>query len=213
MFLFGPSRYPENDLMPKLFLTNVRREDDATTRALRQVLGPLRQRSERLDGLVVFHCALWRAFGTKESGEGLLFKRISPWMPCKIDINPRNQPVKIHNITIYLYVYYYILYVKIYVMSTSLEDHLPCRFHSKSLSSFEEFIRELGFVDLEAWGAEAQGHVVDVALRCWRRGQLCFTEAYCPSRCWWKRERKASQEPRGEETARSLFWKEGVRSS
>ena len=63
--------------MPKLFLTNVRREDDATTRALRQVLGPLQERSERLDGLVVFHCALWRAFGTKERPRDEVRERLS----------------------------------------------------------------------------------------------------------------------------------------
>ena len=134
--------YPAGDLMRTVFLTNVRREDDVTTRAVRVALQPALETWKELGpsgrhhlaGLVVFHCALWRTFGTKE------------------------------------------------------------------------FIRKLGFLEsLETWKEESWQQVVDVALSCWERGELCFTEAYCPSRLWRKWEVGAFRDPKGKERVGSLF--------
>lgn len=113
-----------------------------TTRAVRVALQPALETWKELGpsgrhhlaGLVVFHCALWRTFGTKE------------------------------------------------------------------------FIRKLGFLEsLETWKEESWQQVVDVALSCWERGELCFTEAYCPSRLWRKWEVGAFRDPKGKERVGSLF--------
>lgn len=117
-------------------------QDDVTTRAVRVALQPALETWKELGpsgrhhlaGLVVFHCALWRTFGTKE------------------------------------------------------------------------FIRKLGFLEsLETWKEESWQQVVDVALSCWERGELCFTEAYCPSRLWRKWEVGAFRDPKGKERVGSLF--------
>ncbi|CAJ1344281.1 unnamed protein product [Effrenium voratum] len=94
--------YAEGDHMRFIFLTNVRREDDPTTRAVRAALQPVLETwtegleteagewtgdQRRVAGLLVFHCALWRAFGTKEfiSALGFLENLISwdsdSWQP------------------------------------------------------------------------------------------------------------------------------------
>lgn len=137
--------YAEGDLMRSVFLTNVRREDDVTTRAVRAALQPALEAWKelsgphsklRLAGLMVFHCALWRAFGTKE------------------------------------------------------------------------FIHSLGFMEFETWDESAWRPVVDVAMSCWQKGILCFSQAYCPSRTWRKRESSAARNPRpaiGQALVRSLF--------
>ncbi|OLQ15503.1 hypothetical protein AK812_SmicGene236 [Symbiodinium microadriaticum] len=71
--------YESGDIMRFIFLTNVRREDDVTTRAVRTALSPALEafrlhggdgswstEQQRVAALIVFHCALFRAFGTKD---------------------------------------------------------------------------------------------------------------------------------------------------
>ena len=63
-------------------------------------------------------------------------------------------------------------------------------------------------MEFETWDESAWRPVVDVAMSCWQKGILCFSQAYCPSRTWRKRESSAARNPRpaiGQALVRSLF--------
>ena len=77
-----------------------------------------------------------------------------------------------------------------------------------SPQSFQEFIHSLGFMDFDTWDESAWHPVVEAALSCWQKGIPCFSQAYCPSKAWRKRERSAARNPRlavGRGLARALF--------
>ena len=91
-----------------------------------------------------------------------------------------------------------------------------CIIHTKETNAppffrilnLQEFIHSLGFMEFETWDESAWRPVVDVAMSCWQKGILCFSQAYCPSRTWRKRESSAARNPRpaiGQALVRSLF--------
>ena len=98
----------------------------------------------------------------------------------------------------------------------SVRAHIlwTCMIHIKekpyliSPQSFQEFIHSLGFMDFDTWDESAWHPVVEAALSCWQKGIPCFSQAYCPSKAWRKRERSAARNPRvavGRGLARALF--------
>ena len=95
----------------------------------------------------------------------------------------------------------------IYMAVTQILSTIPWSSAWTSWTS-QEFIHSLGFIDFETWDQSAWRLVVDVALSCWQKGVHCFSQAYCPSRTWRKRESSAARNPRpamGQVMVRALF--------
>ncbi|CAL1149389.1 unnamed protein product [Cladocopium goreaui] len=73
--------------MQSIHLTNVRREDDATTKTLRTALRPAvdmynglePHQRDHIAALIMFHCGLYRTFGTKECIRQLGFIHMNAW--------------------------------------------------------------------------------------------------------------------------------------